>query len=164
MKNIESKQVSALMNPTGFKCRGLQYERVKRMVSYLLGTPALIFLLSCTKPYIEPANTISYNIGADHYEYTSSYTNIEYCGQRLITITGKNQDKMFLISIVTDSLRSGTYTAGSNIFAGEFRTWSEDMKVEVAVGSGLSGTFAGTVHFGERVYQLSNGKFKINKQ
>lgn len=131
-----------------------------RFIALMLLMCCLMYLCSCTKEH-DLRNTISYNIGADHYEYTSSYTNIEYCGQRLVTITGKNQDKMFLISIVTDSLRSGLYTAGSNILAGEFRTWSEDTKVEVAVGLGLSGTFSGTVHYKEMVYQLSNGKFLI---
>jgi hypothetical protein len=86
------------------------------MKNLITGLCVCIAIISCSKERADKEKPgVSFEWNGKHISFDSVVVSAQpFCGQMLYSISAARNNENFLISIVTDTLRSATYQAGFN--------------------------------------------------
>lgn len=140
---------------------------MKRILILLFLSP-LVF--SCTKQFDGFENKLSFDMNGNHYFFSQvSIKSEPFCGKTWYSIEGKNDsENIFLINIITDTLREGVYQypndIGANLWSSGLSGISLDIKVNISkVGDQFAASFSGSIISLNKSYSLTNGLVIIKK-
>lgn len=139
----------------------INFKTMKKLSIILIS----LILFSCSKQAIEKGNQLSFDLNGKHYNYNDvRYSAEPFCGSTLYSMEGiQDSSRIFLISIVSDSLPSGIYDAGANFWDAGFSAISNPLKIAIDNNKqGFTASFYGTFTSLGRSYSLTNGSLTIN--
>lgn len=109
-------------------------------------------------------------MNGNHYFFSQvSIKSEPFCGKTWYSIEGKNDSaNIFLINIITDTLREGVYQyqndIGANLWTSGLSGISLDIKMNISkVSNGFEANFSGTIISMNKNYPLNNGFVIIKK-
>lgn len=139
-----------------------------KRILILLFLSQLVF--SCTKQFDGFENELSFDMNGNHYFFSQvSIKSEPFCGKTWYSIEGKNDSaNIFLINIITDTLREGVYQypndIGANLWTSGLSGISLDIKMNISkVSNGFEANFSGTIISMNKNYPLNNGFVIIKK-
>lgn len=146
---------------------------MKPKLHYLIISASLIVTahLSCKKEDLKPPlDYISFSLNGTQKLFTNvAFKKDSFCGTNLWSFTGTSNDttEMFLVSIVSDSLITGTVyneqQAGTNFWGRQTSMYSENISITITSFDRhhIAATFFGTMINSSQHYNMTNGRFNI---